>query len=260
VRESRRDHWDRFWRSQDVEAIYEAVGSLPEEIARWIPLKGARVLEVGAGSGRDSLRLAEQGAQVSVLDYSEAALASTRRLMRGAAGVALVRGDARRLPFGDERFDLVFHQGLLEHFREPAPIIAENARVLAPGGILLVDVPQRWHPYTLVKHTLIAMDRWFAGWERSFSARELEALLRGAGLEVLASYASWPEPGLAYRVLRKGLGQMRLARLPMHPAPLPLVGPACRRARAALRYHRLGHYSAMVIGTVARKRSGSARP
>jgi len=211
---------------------------------------------VGAGSGRDSLRLAEAGAEVGILDYSEAALAATRSLMMGNERVHLVRGDAFHLPFADASFDLVFHQGLLEHFRDPAPIIAENVRVLIPGGLLLVDVPQRWHIYTLGKRILIALNRWFAGWERSFSIRELEALLRDAGLELLSSYASWPEPSLAYRALRKGMAALGLAKLPMHPAPLPLIGTAGRRYKERYRQRRLGHYSAMVIGCVGRKPSG----
>ena len=43
-------------------------------------------------------------------------------------------GDAFALPFADGTFDVVFHQGLLEHFRNPDDLIAENARVLKPGG------------------------------------------------------------------------------------------------------------------------------
>ena len=97
------------------------------------PGAGARILEVGAGSGRDSLHLAGLGARVTILDYSESALAATRRACGEAEGVELLRGDALALPFPDKSFDVVFHQGLLEHFRDPMPLLLENARVLAPG-------------------------------------------------------------------------------------------------------------------------------
>ena len=82
-----------------------------------------------------------------------------------------VGGNAFSLPFPDASFDLVFHQGLLEHFRqkEANNLLKENIRVLKSGGLLLVDVPQRYHIYTVMKHILIALDKWFAGWEREFS-------------------------------------------------------------------------------------------
>lgn len=263
-RESRREHWDRFWSAQPVEAVYEAVGALHTELQRHLPPGAPRVLEVGAGSGRDSLRLAAGGARVTVLDYSEAALAASARAGAAAPPVAgslrLLRGDALALPFADGSFDAVFHQGLLEHFRTPAALLAENLRVLKPGGLLLVDVPQRWHVYTPAKRLLIALDRWFAGWECSFSARELESLLRAEGFELLATYGAWPEPGLAYRALRRGARRLGLA-LPMYPPPFPLLGQLANAFKRWARYRRAGHYTAMVIGCVARRPAvGAAQP
>ncbi len=254
-RESRQEHWDNYWDSAPAEEIYESVGDLAAELASRRDLAGLRILEVGAGSGRDSLRLAELGAKVTVLDYSPSALRVVGTHDREGR-LTLTRGDALALPFPDGSFDIVFHQGLLEHFRDPRPLLAENARVLAPGGLLLVDVPQRWHVYTLIKRLLIALDRWFAGWECSFSARELEGLLREQGLSPAGTYADWPVPGLFYRILRKVLGAMGV-KLPLHPRPLPVLGPALERLRRSLRYRRLGHYSAMVIGCMAEKKAGA---
>ena len=126
--------------------------------------------------------------------------------------------------------------------------------MLAPGGLLLVDVPQRWHYYTLAKKILIALDCWFAGWECSFSAPELEGLLRRAGLSPVETYASWPNPGLPYRALRKLLSAMNAVDLPMRPRPFPILGPAWLRLQRTLRYRRAGHFTAMVIGTFAERR------
>ncbi len=250
-RESRQEHWDNYWDSAPAEEIYESVGDLAAELASRRDLAGARILEVGAGSGRDSLNLAELGARVTVLDYSPSALRVVATHDK-AGKLSLSRGDALALPFPDDSFDIVFHQGLLEHFRDPRHLLAENARVLKPGGLLLVDVPQRWHVYTLIKRILILLNRWFAGWECSFSARELEGLLREQGLEPSGTYGDWPVPGLFYRMLRKSLSMLAI-KLPQYPKPLPLLGPLLDRLRQSLRYRRLGHYSAMVIGCMADK-------
>ena len=85
ARESRQEHWDAYWQAAPVEEVYESVGELAEELSLWRDLEGARILEVGAGSGRDSLILAERGAKVTVLDYSPAALAVLLLLEPGGA-------------------------------------------------------------------------------------------------------------------------------------------------------------------------------
>ena len=64
-----------------------------------------------------------------MLDYSPASLALVRRQAREQGlPVHLVRADALAMPFRDGAFDVVFHQGLLEHFRDPLPLLRENAR------------------------------------------------------------------------------------------------------------------------------------
>ena|GEM_PF-6113753 len=86
-------------------------------------------------------------------------------------------------------FDLIFHQGFLEHFREPGLILAEQYRVLKRGGYILVDVPQKYCLYTVRKQIAIKRGTWFAGWETQFGPRELEKLLRQAGFNIVSAYA-----------------------------------------------------------------------
>ncbi|HET6362658.1 MAG TPA: class I SAM-dependent methyltransferase, partial [Gemmatimonadota bacterium] len=219
----------------------------------------ARVLEIGSGTGRDTAALAARGHHAIALDASVEALALTARAAPALVGRGILAGDAFHLPFPDGAFDAVFHQGVLEHFGNPAAFLAENFRVTAPGGLLVVDVPQRWHPWTLVKRALIRLDRWFAGWETEYSIDELEGLVRGAGYELVESYGDTMVPSLAYRLVREGAGRVSVD-LPLRPATPAALRDARERLRARLLAPRAARWIAHTIGVVARRPPGSARP
>ncbi len=165
------------------------------------------------------------------------------------ADVDLCCGDAFSLPFAGGTFDLVFHQGLLEHFRNPGDMLAEHHRVLREGGHILVDVPQRWHYYTALKHAMIAAGKWFAGWETEFSPRELEKMLREHSFTIEETYGEWLNPPIWYRILRKGTG----AKLPMYPGIFTSTRKIFSGLRSAMLSLRPVLYTTVVIGTIARK-------
>lgn len=254
-RESTRGHWSAFWAGNpDIDHVYSNEGRILGELEKVRSLEGARVLEVGAGSGRDSLDLAGCGARPVTLDYTLEALRIIRRLSRRAgAPLDLVCADCMRMPFRDESFDVVFHQGLMEHFRDPSPLLDENQRVLKRGGHVLVDVPQRYHLYTVMKHILIACGRWFAGWETEYSIGELERLVERHGFVVRHRYGDWMVPGLGYRVMRQGLRRVGIV-LPKHPQEFPGLGRAAAAFRRWFRPRRLAYYTFLVIGAIGEKR------
>jgi SAM-dependent methyltransferase len=247
-----------------MDDVYDNDGRLVREIRALGDLHNWRILEVGAGTGRDAVALAAAGATVVTLDYVPGSLRLTQQAAATAGmPMAPVCGDGLAMPFADATFDLVFHQGLLEHFREPLVLLRENARVLKPGGLLVVDVPQTFHYYTVGKQLLIRFGRWFAGWETQFTIGQLEGLLRAAGTEHVRSYGDWMMPGLWYRALRKVLLTRTGRRLPMRPElpwPCEELGRAWRgwfgRTRLAL-------YTTPTIGVVVRKpdiRESGGRP
>lgn len=203
---STREHWQTYWKTPDHQppVVHEEMLS---ELQNIVNVKGKKILEVGAGMGGDSVRLAKLGADVTAIDFTKEALEEVKNLaIKHNVGVDAVKADTRQLPFKDESFDVVFHQGLLEHFRDPLSVLREHVRVLKRGGYLVVDVPQTYTTYTIKKKIAIAKGTWFAGWERAFSIGELEALFRESGVTVVRSYG-WGYYGKLHRLRNFNLGK-----------------------------------------------------
>ncbi len=254
ARTSERHHWESFWGARrDPAEIYPDSPALLEDLLGRERVRGLRVLEVGAGSGRDAVALARAGAEVVVLDYAVNALAHVAENAR-RAGVAVrrLRADGRRSPFPAGSFDIVLHQGLLEHFRDPGALLADNLRVLRPGGRLYCAVPQTFHLYTLLKQALMAADRWFAGWETQFTPAALDAGARAAGFRVVGRFGGWMVPSLGYRCLRNAAGVVGL-RLPMVPRGPRLTRRLRRRLRERMGRHAFAAWTYLVVGVIAEK-------
>lgn len=253
MRAGKMDPWGRFWNSKgDLDGVYASSPRVLEAVVRHLPSGDRRVLEIGAGTGRDTAALRNHGFRAIALDASPASLALIARSHPALAGRGVVGGDALHLPFPDAAFDAVFHQGVLEHFGNPAAFLAENFRVTAPGGVLIVDVPQTYHPWTLLKRVVIRADRWFAGWETEFTIGELEHAVRASGFEVVESYGDWMVPSLGYRLLREA-GKRVSVTLPLHPRGPAALSAVRRGLRERLLETRAARCTAHTIGVVARR-------
>ena len=125
-RVSDRSHWDRFWtRERSLDEIYDNDDRICEELSEMTAVQGELVLEVGAATARDSISLAGIGADAVALDYSHEALRLAGEASRSEGRcIMLVCGDAEALPFRDGTLDLVFHQGVMEHFRNPGRMLS----------------------------------------------------------------------------------------------------------------------------------------
>jgi SAM-dependent methyltransferase len=153
VEKAQRQFWGRFWQKGQAwgewdevsQAQYDALKALFPEPA------SLRVLEAGSGTGRVSLRLAKEGAQVTLLDLSEEALHLSRRLMTAwGVSAATVVGSLFALPFKDSQFTLVWNGGVLEHYdeAEQRQMLSEMVRVSAQWVVVMVPNRQalfyRW--------------------------------------------------------------------------------------------------------------------
>jgi SAM-dependent methyltransferase len=113
---------------------------MPEtmEFSRWAD---RNVLEIGGGIGTDLSQFAANGAIVTDYDLSAGhlALAEENFGLRGLKG-EFVHGDAGTLPFENDRFDLVYSNGVIHHTPDTQRAVGEILRVLRPGGKVIVMV------------------------------------------------------------------------------------------------------------------------
>lgn len=253
TRQHNQHRWEVFW-DKSVEQVYANSERIIDHIRAAGDVRNKRIVEVGAGSGRDSLKLIDLGARAFVLDYAVNSLRRIKELaLQQQKVIHLVRGDAFHMPFKADSLDIVFHQGLLEHFTNPEEILKESYRATKRGGLHISDVPQRYHLYTVVKHLLIWLNRWFAGWETEFSIGQLKRLHAEAGYHVRSVYGDWMRPSFLYRATREALKKVGI-RLPLYPRRVPILSTVRDRWRDYLKKQRMAFYTFMDIGVVAVKK------
>jgi len=135
------DFWTEHWGRQSVAELLAVARRSPltRLIVEALPPPGqGPVLEAGSGLGQYVILLRERGWRVIGVDASAEALATCRL----AARVPLMRVELGRLPARDRAFAAYVSLGVVEHDPDgPDRIVAEAARVLMPGGVLLLSVP-----------------------------------------------------------------------------------------------------------------------
>ncbi|MCC6875709.1 MAG: class I SAM-dependent methyltransferase [Sandaracinaceae bacterium] len=149
-----------------------------------IDLRGKRILEAGCGSGYGLSLLSERFApsRLAGFDLMPEQIELARKRMRpGGPSVELAVGDITRVAHEDASFDAVFVFGILHHVSAWRDALKELHRVLAPGGVLLVE--------ELSGRFIDFSDRFlFTEHPRDVRLRwdDLRAGLRGAGFEIVA--------------------------------------------------------------------------
>jgi ubiquinone/menaquinone biosynthesis C-methylase UbiE len=131
--------------------------------------------------------VAEQGARPAGVDVSLDIVRAARSVL-AAHRPGFVGGDVRELPIRSGSVDVVYSMGTIEHFPEYAEAVREIFRVLRPGGLAIVGVPNKLDPFLrpLLVHTLNACGLYGYGMEKSFTPKALQRLLESAGFRVTA--------------------------------------------------------------------------
>jgi ubiquinone/menaquinone biosynthesis C-methylase UbiE len=158
--------------SRLADPLLDAVGAGP----------GKRVLDIATGPGYVAARAAERGADPVGLDLSETMLAYARSRL---PNVEFVRGNATELPFPDASFDAAIVAFLLLHVGRPEEVVAEAARVIAPGGraaFSVWDEPSRGRWLGVVFDAFTAAGAQGPPIFRFADENEFSRLLSGAGL------------------------------------------------------------------------------
>lgn len=120
------------------------------EFSPWHDVAGLRVLDVGCGLGARTVALASSGAAEVVgidTDAEKLRWARTLASAEGVDNVGFVLQSACRLAVAGGRFDIAILTDVVEHLDDPAAALAECARVLRPGGRVLVAFPPYLSPW-----------------------------------------------------------------------------------------------------------------
>jgi ubiquinone/menaquinone biosynthesis C-methylase UbiE/biotin operon repressor len=147
--------------------------SLAEALLRLIP--PMLIADLGAGEGSSALLLSQRATRVIAVDSSAKMIEVGRELVKrhGVANVEFRLGDMEEIPIGSGEVELVFFSQSLHHALHPERALAEAARILAPGGrIVILD---------LVKHRFEEAREMYADEWLGFSEAELETMLQSAG-------------------------------------------------------------------------------
>jgi demethylmenaquinone methyltransferase/2-methoxy-6-polyprenyl-1,4-benzoquinol methylase len=189
---------------------------------------GQRVLDLAAGTGVSTAEIRRSGAWAVACDFSLGMLRAGRA-HRGRQHLPFVAGDAMHLPFADGTFDALTISFGLRNVADVPAALREMARVVRPGGLLVVCEFSRpvWRPFrVLYLNYLMRLLPWIAARVASnpeayrYLAESIRAWPAQQELARLIAAAGWTD--VRYRNLTGGVVALHLAE---RPATLPQHGP-----------------------------------
>ena len=139
-------------------------------------LESGDVLDVASGDGVLAELLAPHARRYACIDTSPRVVAAARARLRPYRNVEVLEADMHDLPFADASFDLVVLMHALTYAAKPAQAVAEGARVLRPGGRLLLS--------SLARHEHRSVVEAYGHANLGFTEKELKRFVDKAGLKL----------------------------------------------------------------------------
>lgn len=148
--------------------------------------KKSKILEAGCGIGYWVFWLAEQGHEALGIDISDKAISIAKNYSKKnhINNCSFLNADVRSIPFKENYFDYIFSFGVIEHFRDPLPILFEFYRVLKPGGKIFVSVPNLYSFHSLKRSVVTLLGLWRVGYEKSYSQFAMEKTIESSGFKM----------------------------------------------------------------------------
>ncbi len=172
------------WRAADIGVITERLErTLILELAGGVA--GLSVLDIGCGDGDLALDLWRRGARVTGIDASPEMIEAARERARtGGADIDFKVAAAEHLPFASERFDIVAANTILCFVEDAAPVFRQIARVLRPGGRLIIGELGKWSSWAAARRVRAWCGSTLWAKARFRTKSELRSLAEQAGLRV----------------------------------------------------------------------------
>jgi len=191
------------WRASEIGAISEQLES--QLILELIgDVSGCRVLDVGCGDGELALELARRGAIVTGIDASAAMIEAAKgRAKQHKADITFQVARAEELPFPTQQFDVVTAITILCFVDDVSAVFREMARVLKPGGRLVIGELGKWSTWAAARRIRAWLGSELWRQARFRTAKELRAHAEQVGLAVQSMRGAvfYPRLRLAMRLL-----------------------------------------------------------
>jgi len=174
--------WDEIYKKYELESenlyFYERLLNVMNPYIR----DDTSILEVGFGSGYIVSYFQDKLLFSVGLDINKEPIKTARNFFKSKN---LVQGDVFNIPFKDCSFDIVWNEGMLEHWKFEKSLNALKEMKRVAKNYVIIAVPNCFSIWVLKKFLFKILGKWRFGYEESYSSRRLKKLFRLSNLEIV---------------------------------------------------------------------------